>query len=184
MSVNEEVVHGIPGNRTLRSGDIVSLDLGIIYKGYYSDMAVTVNIGKISRAMQELIETTHEALYCGIAQARVGRHLTDISHAIQTHVESHGFSVVRDFVGHGIGKNLHEEPEIPNFGAPHGGPELKEGMVFALEPMVNIGTWQTKISDDGWTVKTKDGQPSAHFEHSIAITRNGPEILTEFQSKE
>ena len=178
VSVNEEVVHGVPGDRQLRAGDIVSLDVGIIHKGYYSDTALTVGIGTIRDALKKLLDVTSQSLDKGIEQARVGNHLSDISHAIQTFVEANHFSVVRDFVGHGIGKNLHEDPEIPNFGPAHNGPILKEGMVFAIEPMVNMGTWQTKILDDGWTVVTQDGAPSAHFEHTVVITAKGPEILT------
>ncbi len=178
VSVNEEVVHGVPGNRLLRSGDIVSLDVGIIHKDYYSDTALTVGIGVVRDALKKLLDVTSQSLYKGIEQARAGNHLSDISHAIQTFVEANHFSIVRDFVGHGIGRNLHEDPEIPNFGPAHNGPILKEGMVFAIEPMVNMGTWQTRILDDGWTVVTQDGQPSAHFEHTVAITAKGPEILT------
>ena len=178
VSVNEEVVHGVPGNRLLRSGDIVSLDVGIIHKDYYSDIALTAEIGLVRDALKKLLEVTSQSLYKGIEQARVGNHLSDISHAIQTFVEANHFSIVRDFVGHGIGKNLHEDPEIPNFGPAHNGPILKEGMVFAIEPMVNMGTWQTRILDDGWTVVTQDGQPSAHFEHTVAIASQGPEIFT------
>ena len=178
ISVNEEVVHGVPGNRLLRAGDIVSLDVGIIYKGYYSDTALTVGIGTIRDALKKLLDVTSQSLDRGIEQARAGNHLSDISHAIQTFVEANHFSIVRDFVGHGIGKSLHEDPEIPNFGPAHNGPILKEGMVFAIEPMVNMGTWQTRISGDGWTVVTQDGAPSAHFEHTVAIMAKGPEILT------
>ena len=178
VSVNEEVVHGVPGNRLLRSGDIVSLDVGIIHKDYYSDIALTAEIGIVRDALKKLLEVTSQSLYKGIEQARVGNHLSDISHAIQTFVEANHFSIVRDFVGHGIGRNLHEDPEIPNFGPAHNGPILKEGMVFAIEPMVNMGTWQTRILDDGWTVVTQDGQPSAHFEHTVAIASQGPEIFT------
>lgn len=178
VSVNEEVVHGVPGNRLLRSGDIVSLDVGIIYKDYYSDTALTAEIGIVRGALKKLLEVTSQSLYKGIEQARAGNHLSDISHAIQTFVEANHFSIVRDFVGHGIGRNLHEDPEIPNFGPAHNGPILKEGMVFAIEPMVNMGTWQTRILDDGWTVVTQDGQPSAHFEHTVVVTSWGPEILT------
>ena len=178
ISVNEEVVHGVPGNRLLRAGDIVSLDVGIIHKGYYSDTALTVGIGMIRDALKKLLDVTSQSLDKGIEQARAGNHLSDISHAIQTFVEANHFSIVRDFVGHGIGKSLHEDPEIPNFGPAHNGPILKEGMVFAIEPMVNMGTWQTRISGDGWTVVTQDGAPSAHFEHTVAIMAKGPEILT------
>ena len=178
ISVNEEVVHGIPGDRKVLAGDILSLDVGIVYKGYYSDTAVTIPIGSISNDLQRLLAVTQESLNKGIEQAQVGNHLSDISFAIQSYVEKNNFSVVRDFVGHGIGKNLHEDPEIPNFGPPHCGPELKEGMIFAIEPMVNIGTWKTKILDDGWTVVTEDRKPSAHFEHCVAITKSGPDVLT------
>jgi methionyl aminopeptidase len=179
ISINDEIVHGIPGSRILREGDIVSLDVGIKYKDFYSDTAVTVGIGKISSEFQRLLDVTKESLYRGIEQARINHHLSDVSHAVQKFVESNHFSVVRDFVGHGIGRNLHEDPEIPNYGAPHQGPILKEGMVLAIEPMVNFGSWQTRIEPDGWTVKTLDGKPSAHFEHTVAITSKGPEILTE-----
>ena len=178
LSVNEEVVHGIPGEHILKEGDIVSLDVGIIYKGYYSDTAVTVAIGTIKQELQRLLDVTLESLYKGIEQTRVDNHLSDVSHAIQKYTEANQFSIVREFVGHGIGKNLHEDPEIPNFGPPHQGPVLREGMVFAIEPMVNLGGSTTKILSDGWTVVTEDGKPSAHFEHTVAIGRNGPEILT------
>lgn len=178
VSVNREVVHGVPGPRIIKEGDIVSIDVGIIVDNYFSDTAFTLGVGNISLELQKLLRVTQEALYKGIAQAVVDRHLFDISYAIQSYVESRGFTVVRDFVGHGIGRALHEEPEIPNFGQPHDGPLLKEGMVLAIEPMVNMGTWQTRTLSDGWTVVTKDGLPSAHFEHTIAITKSGPEILT------
>ncbi|HQP09821.1 MAG TPA: type I methionyl aminopeptidase [Candidatus Omnitrophota bacterium] len=178
LSVNEEVVHGIPGDRILKEGDIVSLDVGIVYKRYYSDTAVTIGIGKIDPILQKLMDVTSESLYEGINKARVNNHLSDISHAIQEYVEQNHFSVVREFVGHGIGKRLHEDPEIPNFGSPHQGPVLKAGMVFAIEPMVNMGRSPTRILGDGWTVVTQDGKPSAHFEHTIAIGNNGPEIFT------
>jgi len=179
VSVNEEVVHGIPSEKILKDGDIVSLDAGIIYRDYYSDMAVTVGIGKIGSGLEKLLNVTRESLEDGIHQARVGNRLSDISHAVQKKVETNGFSVVRDFVGHGIGRYLHEDPEIPNFGNPHQGPVLEEGMVFAIEPMVNIGDWRTKILSDGWTVITFDQKPSAHFEHTIVILKKGPEILTQ-----
>ncbi|MCA9406128.1 MAG: type I methionyl aminopeptidase [Candidatus Omnitrophica bacterium] len=178
MSVNDEVVHGIPSDRVINEGDIVSLDVGIIYKDYYSDTAVTVGIGQIGPELKKLLDVTRESLYKGIEQAQVGNHLSDISNAVQKHVEANHFSVVRQFVGHGIGRNLHEDPEIPNFGPSGHGPILKEGMVFAIEPMVNIGKARTKILDDGWTVATEDGKPSAHFEHCVAILKTGPEILT------
>ncbi len=178
-SVNDEVVHGIPGKRRLNDGDIVSVDVGIIFKGYYSDTAVTLGVGTIQPELQKLLDITKESLYQGIRQARAGNHLSDISHAVQKYVEKNNFSVVRDFVGHGIGSRLHEEPEIPNFGEPKQGPILKEGMVLAIEPMVNLGSWKTKIDPDGWTVRTADGSASAHFEHTIAIINDGPRILTE-----
>jgi methionyl aminopeptidase len=178
ISVNQEVVHGIPGERVIRDGDIVSIDVGIISEDFFSDMAVTVGVGKIAKENQTLLDVTREALVRGIAQATTENHLSDISFAIQSFVEANHFTVVRDYVGHGIGRALHEPPEIPNFGPPHCGPVLKAGMVLAIEPMVNRGTWQTKILDNGWTVETMDGCPSAHFEHSIAVTESGPLILT------
>jgi methionyl aminopeptidase len=177
-SVNEEIVHGIPGSRRLADGDILSLDLGIKYEGYFSDAAITVPIGKVEAKTKKLLATTSQSLVEGIKQARVGNHLFDISHAIQSHVEKNGFSVVRQFVGHGIGTNLHEEPEIPNFGRAHEGVTLTKGMVLAIEPMVNMGTWESEILENGWTAVTKDRLPSAHFEHTVAITDAGPEVLT------
>lgn len=178
VSINEEVVHGIPGPKVIRDGDIVSVDIGIIHNDFFSDTAVTVGVGSLPPELNDLLQVTEMALQVGIAQARVNNHLSDISNAIQNFVELKGYSVVRDFVGHGIGRNLHEEPEIPNFGPPHQGPVLEAGMVLAIEPMVNMGAWQTKILDDGWTVETLDGKPSAHFEHTIAVTKKGPRILT------
>jgi len=177
-SVNDEIVHGIPGIRSLEEGDILSLDFGINYQGYFSDTAFTVGIGKINPKCKKLIEVTKQSLAEGIKKARVGNRLSDISHAVQDHVEKHGFSVVRQFVGHGIGRNLHEDPEIPNFGMAGRGPLLKHGMVLAIEPMVNMGSWESEIIENDWTAVTKDGLPSAHFEHTIAVTDNGPEILT------
>ncbi|MFZ2602734.1 MAG: type I methionyl aminopeptidase [Candidatus Omnitrophota bacterium] len=177
-SINEEIVHGIPGLRKLKEGDILSLDLGIKYEGYFSDAAVTIGIGKIDQKLKKLIDVTKAALGVGIKQARAQNHLFDISYAIQNYVERNGFSVVRQFVGHGIGRSLHEEPEIPNFGQAHSGPVLKSGMVLAIEPMVNMGTWESKILDNGWTAVTEDGLASAHFEHTVAITDRGTEILT------
>lgn len=179
ISLNEEIVHGIPGLRKIKEGDIVSLDLGIKYDGYFSDMAVTVPVGRIEPSLKKLIEVAKAALTRGIKEARENNHLSDISYAIQDYVEKNGFSVVRQFVGHGIGASLHEEPEIPNFGKPHQGPELKTGMVLAIEPMVNMGTWEAEIMDNGWTAVTKDRLASAHFEHTVAITEKGPEILTQ-----
>jgi methionyl aminopeptidase len=178
VSINQEIVHGIPSDRVVKDRDIVSIDCGIIYENYYSDAAFSVGVGSVSEEFQRLMDVTKESLYKGIEQARVNNRLSDISYAVQKHVEENGFSVVREFVGHGIGKNLHEDPEIPNFGIPHQGPILKEGMVFCIEPMVNMGTWKTRILADGWTVVTEDDQPSAHFEHSIVITKGGPRILT------
>lgn len=184
-SINTEVVHGIPSKRNVLSeGDIIGLDLGAIYDGFYGDAAITVPVGKISEGAEKLIQVTEESLYKGIEQAKVGNRLSDISHAIQVHVESAGFSVVRDFVGHGIGRNLHEEPQIPNYGDPGQGPRLKKGMVLALEPMVNVGGSAVNILSDKWTVVTKDGSLSAHFEHTISITEMGPVILTSVRGKE
>ena len=178
ISINEEIVHGIPGKRALREGDIVGIDLGVNYHGYFSDAAVTLAIGAVTPKVNKLVEVTRQALDEGIKVAIVGNNLSDISHRIQSFVESKGFSVVRQFVGHGIGLSLHEEPEIPNFGSPHQGPILKSGMVLAIEPMVNMGGWESEILPNGWTAVTKDRLPSAHFEHTIAITEEGPLILT------
>ena len=181
ISVNEEVVHGIPGSRKLADGDIVSLDVGVRKNGYYGDAAVTLPVGTVVKEVERLLEVTEKALYLGIDQARVGKRLYDISYAIQTKVEGEGFSVVRDFVGHGIGAKMHEDPQIPNFGEAHRGPRLKMGMVLAIEPMVNIGGYEVKVLSDNWTVVTRDGKPSAHFEHTILVTKGDPEILTEIR---
>lgn len=179
VSINEEVVHGIPAaHRRLQEGDIVGLDLGCIVEGYYADAAVTLPVGEIASDAQRLLDVTGESLGQGIAQARPGNRLGDISSTIQRHVEGHGFAVVRAFVGHGIGRTLHEDPQIPNFGEPGRGPILKVGMCLAIEPMVTMGTWDVRILDDGWTAVTADGSLAAHFEHTIAITEAGPEILT------
>ena len=178
VSINEEVVHGIPGQRRLKEGDIVSLDVGVIHVGYFGDAAITLPVGEVDGVSRRLLEVTQKALYIGVEKARAGNRLFDISYAIQRWVESHGFSVVRDFVGHGIGKDLHEDPQIPNFGSPHQGPRIETGMVFALEPMVNGGTYEVRVLSDGWTVVTADGKRSAHFEHTIAITDDGAEILS------
>ena len=179
-SLNDEVVHGIPKeNRLIEGGDIVKLDMGIRYNGYFSDMATTTAVGEeISKDIKNLLEVTEQALKKGIDNAKVGNKLGEISYAIQEHVESHGLSVVRDLVGHGIGMNLHEDPKIPNFGGKDTEPILEEGMTLAIEPMVNIGTYEIFFMDDGWTAKTKDGKLSAHFEHTVAITKTGPQILT------
>ncbi|MDD5156403.1 MAG: type I methionyl aminopeptidase [Candidatus Omnitrophica bacterium] len=177
-SINEEIVHGIPSGRRLKEGDIISLDVGINYKGYFSDAAITLGIGRIDSGAKRLIDVTGGALSEGIRKARAGNYLSDISYAVQSYAEAAGFSVVREFVGHGIGNSLHEEPEIPNFGQPHQGPVIKNGMVFAIEPMVNAGTWRSRILENQWTAVTADGELSAHFEHTVAVTDKGPEILT------
>jgi len=178
VSINEEVVHGIPGSRKLREGDIVSIDVGVNLSGYFGDAAITFPVGEIDQGARRLLETTEKALHIGIGMARVGNRLHDISHAIQQWVEANGFSVVREYVGHGIGRSLHEEPQIPNFGSPGQGPRLERGMVLALEPMVNEGTYEVKLLPDGWTVVTADGKRSAHFEHTITITDGQAEILS------
>jgi methionyl aminopeptidase len=178
ISVNEVVVHGMPSERILEEGDILGLDFGIYYHGFFGDSAVTLPVGKISEKAARLINVTRESLYAGIEQAREGNRLGDISAAVQSAVEGAGYSVVRDFVGHGIGKNLHEDPQIPNFGQKGRGIELKKGMILAIEPMVNEGKYKVQVLPDGWTVVTKDGSLSAHFEHSVAITDNGPDILS------
>jgi methionyl aminopeptidase len=180
ISVNEQVVHGIPDSRAFHSGDLVSIDLGIIYKGYVGDAALTIPVGAIDRESKKLLDVTHAALLGGIGQAREGNRLFDISHAIQSQVETNGFSVVRDFTGHGIGRRMHEDPQIPNFGKPGTGDRLRPGMVLALEPMVNAGSHQIKVLEDGWTVVTADGKRSAHFEHSIVITDGEAEVLSAF----
>jgi methionyl aminopeptidase len=178
VSINEEVVHGIPGPRRLKEGEIVSLDFGVYLNEYYGDAAITCTVGEVSKEATRLLEVTKQALAKGIEQATQGNRLLDISHAIQSWVESHGFSVVRDFVGHGIGRELHEDPQVPNFGPPHHGPRLRPGMVLAIEPMINIGTWEVKVLKDGWTVVTADRSLSAHFEHTIAISDGEPDILS------
>lgn len=178
VSIDEEIVHGIPGPRVITDGSIVSIDLGVDFQGYFSDAAITLAVGKVDPRKNKLIETAQTALFEGIKLARAGNHLFDISQRIQDYAEKNGFSVVRQFVGHGIGCALHEEPEIPNFGKAGVGPVLKNGMVLAIEPMVNMGGWEAQIAENGWTAVTKDGLPSAHFEHTVAITPKGPEILT------
>jgi len=177
-SVNQQVVHGFPSKHPLKEGDILSMDFGISYQGYYGDAAITVPVGKVSPVAQQLMATTKEALFSGIEQAAPGKRLSDISHAIQSRAEAVGFSVVRQFVGHGIGKALHEDPQVPNYGKPGLGIRLKPGMVIAIEPMVNAGGYEVKTLDDGWTTVTKDGSLSAHFEHTVAITEEGPVILS------
>ncbi|MBM4274014.1 MAG: type I methionyl aminopeptidase [Deltaproteobacteria bacterium] len=178
ISINEEVVHGIPGPRRLKEGDLVSLDFGVKYDGYYGDAAVTLPVGQVSDKARRLLEATEKSLYAGIAQLRVGNHVSDISHAVQTVVEEAGFSVIREFVGHGIGRSLHEDPQIPNFGPPGRGPWLQPGMTLAIEPMTAAGSWKVKILKDGWTAVTQDGSLAAHFEHSVALTENGVLILS------
>ncbi len=178
-SVNEEVVHGIPSDRVLREGDILSLDFGAVCDDYYGDAAITVPVGAVSEEAQRLLRVTEESLYKGIEQARPGKHVGDISAAVQRHVESQGFSAVRDFVGHGIGKFMHERPQVPNFGIPGRGVRLKAGMTLAIEPMINAGGYEVVVLDDGWTAVTRDRSLSAHFEHSVAVTENGPVILSQ-----
>ncbi|MCX5862370.1 MAG: type I methionyl aminopeptidase [Deltaproteobacteria bacterium] len=178
-SVNEEIVHGIPGLRILKEGDIVGVDVGVVYKGFVGDSARTYPVGKVSEQASRLLQVTRESLYRGIERAVSGKRLQDISAAVQGHVEGHGFSVVRDFVGHGVGRKMHEPPQIPNYTGVGWNPRLEVGMTLALEPMVNEGTWQIKLLDDEWTAVTADHKLSAHFEHSLAITDNGPLILSE-----
>ena len=178
VSVNEEIVHGIPSGRVLKDGDIVGLDFGVIYEGFYGDSAVTVGVGAITEDARRLMQVTEQALYRGIEHLRDGKRLGDLSSAIQQMIEGAGFSVVRSFVGHGIGKRLHEDPPVPNYGEAERGIRLKEGMVLAIEPMVNAGSSEVKMKEDGWTAVTGDGSLSAHFEHSVAITQNGPYILS------
>jgi methionyl aminopeptidase len=178
VSVNEEVVHGIPGPRRLKAGDLVSLDFGVRYDGFYGDAALTVAVGEVSPQAELLLKATEEALYAAIARVQAGGRLTDLSHAIQSVVESYGFGVIRQFVGHGIGRSLHEDPQIPNFGPPGRGPVLQPGMTLAIEPMTSAGSWQVRILSDGWTAVTQDGSLSAHFEHTVALTESGVLILS------
>lgn len=177
-SPNDRVVHGFPNQQPLQEGDILSIDFGLIIDGFYGDSAVTIPVGEVDETTQRLLDVTKESLYSGIAAAQPGGRLSDISHAVQTRVEQDHFSVVREFVGHGIGRQLHEDPQVPNYGPPGRGPLLKPGMTLAIEPMVNIGLPAVKVLEDGWTAVTIDGRRSAHFEHTVAITENGPEILT------
>lgn len=178
-SVNEEIIHGIPSHRVLKEGDIIGLDFGVLYQGFYGDAAVTVGVGEISPEAQRLIAAAETAFSKGIAQMKAGHRISDISHAIQVYVESQGFSVIRSFVGHGIGFSPHEEPQVPNFGLPGRGPKIKEGLTLAIEPMIAAGDWQEEILDDGWTAVTKDRSLSAHFEHTVAMTSAGVEILSQ-----
>ena len=177
-SVNEQVVHGIPGSRQLKSGDVISLDVGTKLNRYYGDAAITVPVGDVDDELQKLLTVTEESLYRGIEKAIKGNRLSDISHAVQLHAESHGYGVVRDYVGHGIGQRMHEDPQIPNYGPPGRGPLLKNGMLLAIEPMINLGTPEVEVLADDWTVVTADGKISAHFEHTVAVTDGEPLILT------
>jgi methionyl aminopeptidase len=179
-SINEEVVHGMPSSRKLKEGDIVSIDLGVLYDGFFGDAAYTFPVGNIDEETALLMKVTEEALYCGIDKAVVGNRVNDISHAIQQHAEQYGFSVVKTFVGHGIGRQLHEEPQVPNFGAPGQGPRLRQGMTLAIEPMVNAGTFEVNVLEDGWTAVTADGKRSAHFEHTVVVMPDRARILTKF----
>jgi methionyl aminopeptidase len=177
-SVNDEIVHGIPGGRTLRAGDLFKLDCGAIVEGFHADSAVTIPVGEVDSDLAKLVETTERALWAGIGECRPGNRIGDIGHAVQTVAEGAGFSVVREYVGHGVGRALHEEPPVPNYGNPGRGPRLEPGLVIAIEPMVNLGSYETRLLPDGWTVVTQDGRHSAHFEHTIAITDDGHEVLT------
>ena len=181
-SVNEQVVHGFPSDYKLKEGDIFSIDCGVTLDGYVGDTATTVPVGRVSDDWLDLVRVTEECLDRAIEECRPGKHLGDIGAAVQQHAEAHGYSVVRDYVGHGIGRRMHEDPQIPNYGKPGQGPKIKAGYVFAVEPMVNMGTHHTKVLGDGWTVITLDGKPSAHSEHTIAITEEGPEVLTKVAS--
>lgn len=183
ISINEEIVHGIPSDYALRDGDIISLDFGVLYDGFYGDAAVTYPVGDVSARAEKLIATAEEAFYKGIEQIREENRISDISHAIQACVESKGFSVIRSFVGHGIGSSLHEEPQVPNFGLPGRGPKIKKGLVLAIEPMIALGDWEVEILSDKWTAVTKDRGLSAHFEHTVAFTRKGIEILSSIDDK-
>lgn len=178
VSINDEIVHGIPSHRRLQNGDLVSIDFGVRYDGYFGDAAFTVAVGAVSETAQRLLATTEASLYAGIEQVRAGQHLSDVSHAVQKTVESEGFSIIRDFVGHGIGRALHEDPQIPNFGSPGHGPILQPGMTLAIEPMVSAGGWEITVLPDGWTAKTRDGSLAAHFEHTVALTEKGVLILS------
>jgi methionyl aminopeptidase len=177
-SVNEQVVHGFPSDYELKEGDIFSIDVGATLSGFVGDTATTVPVGRIDESLLKLIRVTAECLERAIEQCREGNYLGDIGWAVQSHAEAHGYSVVRDYVGHGIGRRMHEDPQIPNYGSPGKGVKIKKGYVFAIEPMINLGTYETRVLKDGWTVVTMDGQPSAHCEHTIAITEEGPEVLT------
>ncbi len=180
ISVNDQVVHGIPSDYVLKEGDIISVDCGTVMKGFYGDSAYTFAVGEVAHDVQRLLHVTKEALYKGVAQAKAGNRIGDISAAVQQMAESNGYSVVRELVGHGLGRNMHEEPEVPNYGLKGRGPILKEGMVICIEPMINMGTRHVVFEKDGWTVRTRDGKPSAHYEFAVAITKGGPDVLTDF----
>lgn len=182
-SVNDEVVHGIPGSRKLKNGDIITIDIGVYYQGYHADAAVTYPVGKVSDKVNDLLRVTEEALYVGLKEAKPGVHLSNISHAIEEFIKPHGYGIVEEFTGHGIGRSLHEEPYVPNFGKANEGPILEEGMTICVEPMVNMGTKSVKILRDNWTTVTIDRKYSAHFEHTIAITKDGYEILTKINKE-
>lgn len=177
-SPNDMVVHGIPGRIRLREGDILGVDVGVTMDGYIADAAVTFAVGEISETARDLLRVTEESLFQGIAQCQIGNRVGDISHAVQSHAEAHGFSVVQSMVGHGVGRAMHEDPQVPNFGPPDQGPELRDGMVLAIEPMINAGAFEVEVGDDSWAIYTKDGSLSAHFEHTVAITKKGPRVLT------
>lgn len=183
-SINEEIVHGLPSSRRLQEGDIISLDFGVLYEGFYGDAAVTYSVGKISSLAKKLISTAEEAFFKGLDQIKEGKRVSDISYAIQKYVESQGFSVIRSFVGHGIGLSLHEEPQVPNFGFPGRGPKIKKGLVLAIEPMICVGNWNVKILPDNWTAITQDRSLSAHFEHTVALSSAGPEILSSLDDED
>lgn len=177
-SPNDMVVHGIPGRTRLREGDILGVDVGVTMEGYIADAAATFAVGEVSESARDLLRVTEESLFRGIAQCQVGNRVGDISHAVQAHAEAHGLSVVESMVGHGVGRDMHEDPQVPNFGQPGQGPELRDGMVLAIEPMINVGGFEVEMGDDSWAIYTKDGSLSAHFEHTVAITKKGPRILT------
>jgi methionyl aminopeptidase len=178
ISINDEIVHGIPSHRQLRAGDLVSIDFGVRYDGYFGDAAVTLGVGEVNQTARQLMAATEEALYAGIAKIAIGNRLSDVSHEVQKTVEAYGFSVIRDFVGHGIGRSLHEDPQIPNYGPPGQGPVLQPGMTLAIEPMVSAGSWEISVMPDGWTAITKDGSLAAHYEHTVALTEKGVLILS------
>ncbi|MCP2619908.1 type I methionyl aminopeptidase [Candidatus Aminicenantes bacterium AC-334-K16] len=178
VSINEEIIHGIPSDRQLKEGDLVSLDFGVVYEGFYGDAALTCPVGEVSEEARRLLAAAEGAFWAGLEYFKEGHYLSDISHAIQTYVEARGFSVIRNFVGHGIGYALHEDPQLPNYGPPHHGPRIKTGLVLAIEPMIAAGNWEVEILSDGWTAITKDRSLAAHYEHTVALTENGPQVLS------